>query len=95
MASLKDHDENRLKWMKNLMSISTICIRSGAARAHLSVRRWSEAGSPDRGADGADTTAEPVRAVHRRGGGARRDLSDPSRNPTYFARPDTAWPPPQ
>src|SRR5204862_200938 len=51
--------------------------RSGAARPPLSVRRWSEAGPAARGADEADAAAGPVRAVHRRGRGARRDRSDP------------------
>jgi hypothetical protein len=40
--------------------------RPGAARAHLSVRRWRETGLADRDADEADAAARLVPAVHSR-----------------------------
>src|SRR5437867_1527273 len=66
--------------------------RSGAARPHVSVRRWHEAGPADRGDDEADATtaAGPVLAVHRRGRGAGRDRPDPPRPPAHSAGPDAA-----
>src|SRR5262247_2485796 len=63
--------------------------RSGATGAHLSVRRWHEADPAARGADQANATAGPVRAVYRRGRGARRDRPDPPRAPARPAGPDT------
>src|SRR5215207_11304391 len=64
--------------------------RSGAARAPLSVHRWDEAGPAARGDDRANTAAGSVRAVPRRGRGARRDRPDPPRAPWHSAGPDTA-----
>src|SRR5882672_8055258 len=66
--------------------------RSSAARASLSVCRWHEAGSADRGDDEADADTAPglVLAFHGSGRGARRDRSDPPPAPGHTAGSDTA-----